>query len=411
MLTKFSERLGTKAGDLSRPNRYRIQFTGQGPSLAGGWDDAIGMMCESIEFPGQNFMSSPDALRYGPPREPITNVSYAPITAVFMCSNKMQEKRWFEVWQANMMNMNSWEPNYYKDYTGDLRIYQLDKSTRAKYVVDLFEVYPKTITAQPLGNAMGDSYHTISVELMYHHWEYAAVDTPDQMHSPLPSSASYGIQVAMHKKAAGVWAAAAEALGNYQAEQNAAAAKSASSPGDPRGRAPKPPGAASNPDAAALQASMLAFMKGGLDKASSSEPAPGVTPNASDLAVGMAGLAKGATGMQATMLNALSGGLTASGVTSRASGMSLSLGGQFNMRMKTPNMARIRGMANPMSAAGGTTGINMASKLKSMFSGAGGGSSFGGMNVGSMMANAEKMGGKASFGGAQGAGSGRHGTS
>ena len=87
MLTKFSEFLGTKAGDISRPNRYRIQFTGNGPSLAGGFDDAIGMMCESIEFPGQNFMSSPDTLRYGPPREPVTNVSYAPITAVFMCSN------------------------------------------------------------------------------------------------------------------------------------------------------------------------------------------------------------------------------------------------------------------------------------------------------------------------------------
>ena len=75
------------------------------------------------------------------------------------------------------------------------------------------------------------------------------------------------------------------------------------------------------------------------------------------------------------------------------------------MRMKTPNMARIRGAANPLSAAGGTTGINMASKLKSMFSGGAGGSLMGGlkgMNVGSMMANAEKMGGKASFGGAQG---------
>ena len=403
MLTKFSELLGTKAGDLSRPNRYRIQFTGQGPSLAGGWDDAIGMMCESIEFPGQNFMSSPDALRYGPPREPITNVSYAPITAVFMCSNDMQEKRWFEAWQNNMMNMNSWEPNYYKDYTGDLRIYQLDKSTRAKYVVDLFEVYPKTITAQSLGNALSDTYHTISVELMYHHWEYAAVDTPDQLHSPLPSAASYGIQVAMQKKAAGVWAAAAEALGNYQAEQAAAAAKSASSPGDPRGRAAKPPGAASNPDAAALQASMLAFMKGGLAKASSSQPEPGVTPNASDLAAGMAGLSKGGTGMQAQMMSMLSGGLTKSGVTSRASGISLSLGGQFNMRMKTPNLARMRGSANAMSMV---PRINNSSKIASMFSGGGGGNP-----VSSIMANAGSMGGKAAFGGAQGAGSGRHGTS
>ena len=403
MLTKFSEFLGTKAGDLSRPNRYRIQFTGNGPSLAGGFDDSIAMMCESIEFPGQNFMSSPDALRYGPPREPVTNVSYAPITATFLCSNNMQEKRWFEVWQSNMMNMNSWEPNYYKDYIGDLRIYQLDKATRAKYVVDLFEVYPKTITAQSLGNALGDTYHTISVELMYHHWEYAAVDTPDQMHSPLPTSASFGIQVAMKKKAAGIFQAAFAAIGNYQAEQAAAAAKSASSPGDPRGRAPKPPGQPSA-DMAAAQEAALNFIKGGLTKAASSEPAPGVTPNASDLAAGMAGLAKGATGMQATMLNALAGGLTKSGVTSRASGMSISLGGQFNMRMKTPNMARMRGMANPLSAAGGTSGINMASKLKSMFSGGGGGGAFGGlkgMSVGSMMANAGAMGGKASFGGAQ----------
>ena len=75
MLTKFSERLSSKG--VAQPNKYRIHFTGQGPSTAGGWDDAIGMMCESIEFPGQNFMSSPDNLRYGPPREPITNVSSA----------------------------------------------------------------------------------------------------------------------------------------------------------------------------------------------------------------------------------------------------------------------------------------------------------------------------------------------
>ena len=126
MLTKFSEFLGSKAGDLSRPNRYRIQFTGNGPSLAGQFDDSIAMMCESIEFPGQNFMSAPDTLRYGPPREAVTNVSYAPITATFICTYKMQEKRWFEAWQNNMMNMSSWEPNYYKDYTGELKIYQLD---------------------------------------------------------------------------------------------------------------------------------------------------------------------------------------------------------------------------------------------------------------------------------------------
>ena len=58
--------------------------------------------------------------------------------------------------------------------------------------------------------------------------------------------------------------------------------------------------------------------------------------------------------------------------------MKISLGGQFNMRMSTPNLGRIRGMANPMSRIPQISG---ASKLKSMFSGGGGGMSFGGSKL------------------------------
>ena len=90
MLTNFSERLQSKG--VSHPNKYRIQFSGQGPSKAGKWDDAIGLMCESIEFPGRNMMSNPDMLRYGPPREPISGVSFGSITATFICSAEMFEK-------------------------------------------------------------------------------------------------------------------------------------------------------------------------------------------------------------------------------------------------------------------------------------------------------------------------------
>ena len=107
------------------------------------------------------------------------------------------------------------------------------------------------------------------------------------------------------------------------------------------------------------------------------------------MASGMAGLQKAATGMQANMMTMLSGGGNMGGGISRAGGLSMSLGGQFNMRMKTPNLARMRGSANPLSRVPQT---NMASKLNSMFDGGGGNP------VGSMMANAESMGGKASFG-------------
>ena len=80
--------------------------------------------------------------------------------------------------------------------------------------------------------------------------------------------------------------------------------------------------------------------------------------------------------MQATMMAKMNGAF--SGAFSAAGGMKVSLGGQFNMRMSTPNLGRVRGMANPLSAI---PRVNMASKLASMFGGGGGGMSFGGSKL------------------------------
>ena len=398
MLTEFNARL--QSHGLAHPNRYKIHFSGQGPSLAGGWQDSIGMMCETIEFPGQTFQSAPDTLRYGPPREADTNVIYAPITATFICDYKMNAKKWFEAWQRNMMDMNTWEPNYYRDYTGDLKIYQLERDNSSKYVVSLYEVYPKTIASQPLGHATNDSYHTVSVEFMYHHWEYVAEETPDARQSPTRISVSFGINTAVKKA---VFSQALTAIGNYQAEQ-AAAGASGGSPGDPKGRQPKPQ--AGNPQVTAaaqeMNAAALRFLKGGLEKSSGNSPDPGVLPTATSSTSSLAGLPNAATGASFGMAAAFNG------TFSRSGGMKVTLGGQFNMRMKTPNLPRMRGMPNMMSQM---PSMNAAVKLKSMFSGGGGGMSFGGMKlpgmgVGSMIANAGKMGGKASFGGAMGGGEG-----
>ena len=367
MLTTFAERLSSKG--VAQPNKYRIHFTGQGPSTAGGWDDAIGLMCESIEFPGQNFMSSPDALRYGPSRESVTGVTYAPITATFICNYQMYEKRWFEAWQNQCIDMNTWEPNYYKDYTGELKVYQLDRDNAATYVVELFEVYPKTITAQSLSNATNDAYHTLSVELMYHHWEYAAEETVSERHSPVVRlSASVMMSKISKSGAQGVFDQALTALGNYQDEK----AKNPPASGPP-GR--NYPPSKQEQEYAKMEAAALRFIKGGMSKAAGSKGDPGTTFSSSDMASGMAGMAKSSTGMQGNMMSMLSGGLSMSGIASRAGGMSVSLGAQFNMRMKTPNLARMRGMSNPLAMV---PKVNAASKVASMFSGGGGGMSFGG---------------------------------
>ena len=171
MLSTFLGNINSQ--DLARKNRYRISISGPGPQAAGGFRDHMAMMCESIEFPGQNMMSSADTLRFGPQREMINGVTYGPITASFIMSPDMYVKRFFERWQEQTIDLTTWEPKYYADYIGGMKIYQLDRGNNATYVVELFEVYPKTITAQDVGYASSDAYQTLSVELDYHHWEFA----------------------------------------------------------------------------------------------------------------------------------------------------------------------------------------------------------------------------------------------
>ena len=176
MLNTFIANLGSTG--VARKNRYRMEITGKGPAKVGGFKEDYALMCESIEFPGQNMMSSADTLRYGPQREFINGVTYGSIQASFICSPDLREKRFFELWQQETMDMVTWEPKYYADYIGGVKIYQLDRANNATYVVELFEVYPKTITAQDIGNATTDAYQTVTVELDFHHWKWVNDRTP-----------------------------------------------------------------------------------------------------------------------------------------------------------------------------------------------------------------------------------------
>ena len=169
-LNKFTSAI---SGGLARPNRYRVVLSGKGPALAGGFNDELGLMCESIEFPGQILQSAADDVRNGPPREPVSAYNYASITASFICSTDMREKVWFEQWQSQILSQSSFEVGFYRDYVGDMTIHQLDRGLEIpRYSVQLIEVYPKNIAAQDLNYATNDAYQTISVELQYHRWIY-----------------------------------------------------------------------------------------------------------------------------------------------------------------------------------------------------------------------------------------------
>ena len=180
---------------FARPTRYEVFFFPpvsrsqtnifaqvMGQTVADQTARKTSLRCESFEFPGRNLDSAPDTNIYGPEREIVQGYSYGDVTAVFQYSSDMKEKRFFETWQRLAYNPQTWSMQYYNDYTGSIKIFQLDETDRQRYGVELVECFPKTIAAQPIAYASVNEIQKVSVTFAYRYWK----DLNDEADLPKP---------------------------------------------------------------------------------------------------------------------------------------------------------------------------------------------------------------------------------
>ena len=180
---------------FARPSRYEVFFFPpvsrsqtnifaqiMGQTVADQTARKTALRCESFEFPGRNLDSAPDTNIYGPEREIVQGYSYGDVTAVFQCSSDMKEKRFFETWQRLAYNPQTWSMQYYNDYTGSIKIFQLDETDRQRYGVELVECFPKTVAAQPIAYASVNEIQKVSVTFAYRYWK----DLVDEADLPKP---------------------------------------------------------------------------------------------------------------------------------------------------------------------------------------------------------------------------------
>ena len=158
-------------GRYARKNQYEFRIVPPaGINYKGGNLSELMMRCESVTLPGRNLASSNDDLRIGPGREHVFNVTYAPITAVFLSDDKLNEKRFFEDWQNLVYNLKTNKPGYYNDYVSDMTVNQLDDAGDIVYTAKLIDAFPKTVTQLDL-SASDAELHRISVEIVFYRWE------------------------------------------------------------------------------------------------------------------------------------------------------------------------------------------------------------------------------------------------
>ena len=167
-------------GGFSRPSRYEVLIIPPRGSNNNPISDDISdneiirktsLACESISFPGRNIDTTTDTNIYGPSREIASGFSYAEVNATFRCSSDMKEKLYFETWQKQSFNTQTWSMQYYEDYIGAVQIFQLDEQNNQTYGVELLEAFPKTIGAQTLDYSSTGEINKLPVTFSYRWWK------------------------------------------------------------------------------------------------------------------------------------------------------------------------------------------------------------------------------------------------
>jgi len=137
---------------------------------------------DSVDMPGRN-LDTVDLKIYGPKRQIVNGHSFSgEITMSVYCDKYMRQRSFFEMWQKAAFDQGTNNVHFYDEYTGGLRIYQLGAFSgnqdrdRIAYGVELFECFPKTISAVSYGHGQNDEIQKISVVLAFRNWINLTMD-------------------------------------------------------------------------------------------------------------------------------------------------------------------------------------------------------------------------------------------
>ena len=138
---------------------------------------SISLRCDSISLPGRNLSTMTDANIYGPTREIVEGVTFAEdINIVFNGSSSLDERVFFENWQRQAFNEETWDVEYYNDYVGEVEIYLLDKQEQRRYGLKLHEAFPKTIAANELSMGTSGEIIKTTVGFTFRFWSALSLE-------------------------------------------------------------------------------------------------------------------------------------------------------------------------------------------------------------------------------------------
>lgn len=104
----------------------------------------ISILCSSFNLPGRALLTYEHKQIANPINVPYSMV-YEPFTVTFLSDPDLNTRRYFEIWQAAVINLQTNSMNFFAEYAGDITFYQLDREGKRRYGKKIFNAFPLNI--------------------------------------------------------------------------------------------------------------------------------------------------------------------------------------------------------------------------------------------------------------------------
>jgi len=157
---------------LARPTRFEV-FILPPPGLGSltGSGRFVSLMCESASLPAMSVSTKPFRIYGASYQRPVSSdFNGDGITMSFYIDNQMEVKSFFDAWMFKVVNPNSFNVSYQKEYVSQIKITQLDEKNNEQYSVYLEDAFPRAMNLLDLNAAATNQVHKLNVTFAYRRW-------------------------------------------------------------------------------------------------------------------------------------------------------------------------------------------------------------------------------------------------
>lgn len=157
---------------LARTNLFQVDLPlsviAGGDPLAENNKQYLDVMCSVTQLPGRQITTNERMIGVKSEKMPYGFLK-DDVSLTFLDNNDYSIRRYFESWQNQVLNQNSFEIKYKNEYSADVYIKQLDHQGNVVYSVTLQEAFPTTLNSIELNNN-ANGLVEINVQLSYSNW-------------------------------------------------------------------------------------------------------------------------------------------------------------------------------------------------------------------------------------------------